>query len=47
VVKYDPYAATGGNLNLDELTKINTEMVPGNVTRPFTPTKMFNWVHRK
>lgn len=47
VVKYDPYAATGGNLNLDALTKINTEMVPGNVTRPFTPTKMFNWVHRK
>lgn len=42
-VHYEAYAATGGNVVMDAESLINTEYVAGNVARPFTPTKLYNW----
>lgn len=47
VVKYDPYAATGGELALDSESIIDTEYVAGNVARGFQPTKLIDWIQTK
>lgn len=44
LINFDPYAATGGDIVVDAESVIDTNFVPGNVARNFTPTKLFNWV---
>jgi hypothetical protein len=47
VVKYDPYAATGGTLALDDESVIDTEWVAGSIASSFAPTKLVEWLHLK
>jgi hypothetical protein len=47
LINFDPYAATGGDIIVDEESVIDTNFVPGNIARNFTPTKLFNWVSVK
>jgi hypothetical protein len=47
VVKYEPYAATGGALALDSESVVSVEYVPGNVSYPFSPTKLYQWLQLK
>jgi hypothetical protein len=42
-VHYESYSATGGNVVMDSASLVNTTFVAGNVSKPFTPTKLFNW----
>ncbi|MBS1719124.1 MAG: hypothetical protein JST35_01620 [Armatimonadetes bacterium] len=47
VVKYEPYAATGGPMPQDPNTKINTSWVPNGIAANFNPTKLQNWLQSK
>ena len=42
-VHYESYSATGGNVVMDSASLVNTTFVAGNVSKPYTPTKLFNW----
>jgi len=39
-VHYESYAATGGRVTV---SAVQTELVAGNVAKPFVPTKLYNW----
>lgn len=42
-VHYEAYAATGGVVQMDAESLINTDYVAGNVADPYKPTRIYNW----
>jgi hypothetical protein len=47
VVKFDPNAATGGNLSIDASSVIDMNYVPAGVASNYNSTKLSGWVRLK
>ena len=46
-LNYEPYAATGGPLEVDSASVIDTEWIPDGLWSAFDPGRPYNWVFMK